>query len=253
MSVKLLNSNNMKKFVIVADIHGNHADPQATAAALAFTKDFNPEIRVIAGDLWDFGAIRKGASEEDRAVSMRDDFDVGAKFADSFFKGGKDNTLMLGNHDVRAWDLAESTAAVKADLGQRMVKDIQAVAKRNKASLIPYDSRLGVVSIGHLNVVHGFHTGMSACASHSRIYGNVVFGHCHSIESYQTPGLKPQEARCIGCLCDLNPGYANRKTGKLRWSHGWVYGWVEDDGSYSIFQVRGINGKFRAPTNIKTY
>jgi Icc-related predicted phosphoesterase len=80
----------MKKFVIVADIHGNHADPQACAAALAFTKDFNPEIRIIAGDLWDFGAIRKGASEEDRAVSMRDDFDVGAKFADSFFKGGKD-------------------------------------------------------------------------------------------------------------------------------------------------------------------
>jgi predicted phosphodiesterase len=243
----------MKKFVIVADIHGNHADPQATAAALAFTKDFNPEIRVIAGDLWDFSAIRQGASEEDRSISMRDDFDVGARFADSFFKGGKENTLMLGNHDVRAWDLAESTDAVKADLGQRMVKDIQMVAKRNKASLIPYDSRLGVVSIGHLNVVHGFHTGMSACAAHSRIYGNVVFGHCHSIESYQTPGLKPQEARCIGCLCDLNPGYANRKTGKLRWSHGWVYGWVEDDGSYSIFQVRGINGKFRAPTNIKTY
>ena len=76
----------MKKFVIVSDIHGNHADLYATAAALAFTKDFNPEIRIIAGDLWDFSAIRKGASEEDRAVSMRDDFEVGAKFADSFFK-----------------------------------------------------------------------------------------------------------------------------------------------------------------------
>lgn len=243
----------MKKFIIVSDIHGNTADPTAAGAALAFTKDFNPEIRIIAGDLWDFTAIRKGASEEDRAMSMRDDFEAGRSFANVFFTGGKQNTLMLGNHDVRAWDLAESTDAVKADLGQRMVKDIQAVAKKNKAALIPYDSRLGVVSIGLLNVVHGFHTGVHACAAHSRIYGNVVFGHCHSIESYQTPSLKQQEARCIGCLCSLNPSYVNRKTGKLRWSHGWAYGWVEDDGSYSIFQVRGINGKFRAPTNIKTY
>jgi hypothetical protein len=184
---------------------------------------------------------------------MKEDFECGATFADSFFRGGKENVLMRGNHDVRVDHLAESVDAIKADLGAKMVDDIKKVAKRNNAKLLPYDSRLGVYHLGHLKVIHGFHTGVSACATHSRIYGNVVFGHCHSIESYQTPGLKPQEARCIGCLCDLNPGYANRKTGKLRWSHGWVYGWVEDDGSYSIFQVRGINGKFRAPTNIKTY
>lgn len=243
----------MKKFVIVSDIHGVHKDERACDAVLAFVNDFKPEIRNIAGDLWDFSAIRKGASEDERSVSMREDFDHGADFADSFFKGGKQNYLMLGNHDVRVYDLAESSDGVKRDLGQKMIKDVEYVARRNKAALIPYDSRLGVVSIGHLNVVHGYHTGMSACAAHSRIFGNVVFGHCHSIESFQTPGLKPQEARCIGCLCDLNPSYANRKTGKLRWSHGWAYGWVEDDGSYSIFQVRGINGKFRTATEVKTY
>jgi hypothetical protein len=32
-----------------------------------------------------------------------------------------------------------------------------------------------------------------------------------------------------------------------------VYGWVEDDGTYSIFQVRGINGKFTTATKITTY
>ena len=243
----------MKKFVIASDIHGIHKDERACNACINFTKDFNPEIRVIAGDLWDFSAIRKGASEDDRAVSMRDDFQAGAEFADAFFEGGTENTLMLGNHDVRAYDLVNSVDAVKADLGHRMVLDIEYVARRNKASLMPYDSRAGVLQIGHLNVVHGFHTGMSACASHSRIYGNVAFGHCHSIESFQTPGLNPQEARCIGCLCDLNPDYANRKTGKLRWSHGWGYGWVEDDGTYAIFQVRGINGNFRTASDVKTY
>lgn len=243
----------MKKFIIVSDIHGNHKDEKACNAALAFNKDFNADIRIIAGDLWEFSSIRKGASIDEQSSSMRDDFDAGAEFADAFFKGGKENHLMLGNHDVRVWDLAASTDGVKADLGHLMVEDIKKVAKRNKALLVPYDSRTGVVQIGHLNVVHGFHTGTSACASHSRIYGNVVFGHCHSIESYQTPGLKQQEARCIGCLCKLDPDYANRKTGKLRWAHGFVAGWVDNDGTYSLFQIRGINGKFYAPQNIKAY
>ena len=102
----------MEKFVIVSDIHGIHKDDRACDAAIAFTKDFNPSIRIIAGDLWDFSAIRKGATEDDRAVSMRDDFDAGSQFADSFFKGGTKNTLMLGNHDVRVYDLAESVDAV---------------------------------------------------------------------------------------------------------------------------------------------
>jgi len=242
-----------KRFVVVSDIHGDKQDERATDAALSFVDDFKPEIRVIAGDLWDFGAIRMGASPEERAVSMRDDFDAGHAFASRFFDGGTQNTLMLGNHDVRAYDLAHSTEATRADLGLRMVDDIKLIARESKAKILPYDSRYGVLRIGHLNVVHGYHTGANACASHSRIYGNVIFGHVHSIESFQTPGLKQQEARAIGCLCKLDQEYADRKTGKLRWAHGWVFGWVFPDGTYSLNQVRGIDGRFYAATDIKAF
>lgn len=243
----------MKRFQIVSDIHGSLADERATEASLAFAKEFRPEIRVIAGDLWDFAAIRRGASDDERALSMRDDFEAGAEYADRFFKGGTEKVLMLGNHDHRPQLLAQSADGVRRDLGQQMVKDIAYVARRNKAALLPYDSREGVFRIGHLSIVHGFHTGMSACAHHARIYGNVVFGHVHSIESYQTPGLEQREARSIGCLCKLNPEYANTKTGKLRWAHGWAAGYVFDDGTYSLFQVRGIDGKFYAPTGFKAF
>lgn len=242
-----------RKFIVVSDIHGSEMDPAAVKAALAFNKEFNASIRVIAGDLWDFAAIRRGAGDDERAASMRDDFEAGAEFADTFFKGGKENHLMLGNHDVRVYDLAESADGVKRDLGHSMVKDVEYVARRNKARLWPYDSRLGVLPIGHLSVVHGYHTGNSACASHSRIYGNVIFGHVHSIESFQTPGLEQREARSIGCLCSLNPAYANRKTGKLRWANGFAYGWLFDDGTYQLHQARNVNGKFYASTQIEAY
>ena len=239
--------------MVVCDIHGHQLDETACNAAISFANHFKPEIRIIAGDLWDFSAIRKGASDDERQVSMADDFEQGANFAGKFFAGGKENSLMLGNHDVRVYDLMLSPDGVRKDLGRQMSNDIQALAKKNRAALIPYDSRTGVVKIGHLNVVHGFHTGVGACASHSRIYGNVIFGHVHSIESFQTPGLKQQEARAIGCLCRLDQDYVNRKTGKLRWAHGWAYGWLFEDGTYQLHQARSVEGKFYASSEIKAY
>lgn len=242
-----------KRFIVVSDIHGDRQDRKATAAALSFLDDFKPEIRVIAGDLWDFGAIRKGASAEEQAQSMASDYEEGKAFAVHFFKGGQENHLMLGNHDVRVYDLARSPDAVRADLGRRMSDDINHTALRSKARLWPYDSRHGVLEIGFLKVVHGYHTGASACASHSRIYGNVIFGHVHSIESFQTPGLKQQEARAIGCLCKLDQDYADRKTGKLRWAHGFAYGWLFADGTYQLNQARSVEGKFYASKEITAY
>ena len=240
-------------FQVVSDIHGSELDERAVDACLAFTESFKPKIRVIAGDLWDFSAIRKGASADEQAKSMAEDYEAGVRFANRFFKGGTDNHLMMGNHDVRIFDLAESKEGVKQDLGQRMVADVQALARKNKAKLWPYDSREGVLEIGKLRVVHGYHTGMSACAAHSRIYGNVIFGHVHSIESFQTPGLQQQEARAIGCLCKLDMDYVNRKTGKLRWAHGWAAGYLFEDGTYTLWQIRGLNGKFYAPTGLQCF
>ena len=245
--------NKPLRFQIVSDIHGILKDQRACDAALAFRRDFKPDIRIIAGDIWDFGAIRKGASDEERSVSMRDDFDSGREFADEFFVGGGVKHMMLGNHDLRPFILAQSPDAVRRDLGEKMVHDIKEVARRASAKLWPYDARTGVLELGHLRVLHGYHTGMNACAAHARIYGNCVFGHIHSIESFQTPGLQQKEARSIGCLCDLNPDYANTKTGKLKWGHGFAFGFLFSDGSYTINQVRDTNGVFYAQTDLKGY
>lgn len=228
-------------------------DKPACKAALTFTRAFKPDICVIAGDLWNFGAIRKGAGEDERSESMQDDFLAGARFAQSFFGVKSENHLMLGNHDVRVWDMAASPDAVKRDLANRMILDIEGVAKTNKAKLWPYDARSGVLELGHLKVVHGYHTGLYACATHSRIYGNVVFGHVHSIESYQIPGLEQREARAIGCLCQLDQDYINRKTAKLRWAHGWAYGWLFADGTYQLHQARSVEGRFYASKTIEAF
>lgn len=242
-----------RKFMVVSDIHGSEQDPTAVHSALRFSKSFKPDIRVIAGDLWDFAAIRHGASEEERSQSMWLDFEAGKHFADQFFSEDAANHLMIGNHDYRVWDMLDSPDGVKRDLADVMIGDIKLLARSHNATLWPYDARDGVLRIGHLKVVHGFHVGINACSTHARIYGNVVFGHIHSIESFQTPGLEQREARSIGCLCKLDQKYVNNKTAKLRWSHGWAYGWLFNDGSYQIHQARSVEGRFYVSTKIEVY
>ena len=131
-------------------------DEHACASLLEFTKDFNPEIRVINGDLWDFRNLRKGASDDEKAASMIDDWEGGIDFASRFFKDGKENHFLRGNHDERIWDLSKSATGLKRDYANDGIKSINGYVKKWRAKMLPYDSALGVLELGKLRVVHGY-------------------------------------------------------------------------------------------------
>ena len=65
------------KFVACGDIHGDEQDAPSVKALLAFTKEYQPDLVVCIGDLWDFRAIRKGAGDEEQASSLQKDWDCG--------------------------------------------------------------------------------------------------------------------------------------------------------------------------------
>jgi hypothetical protein len=125
------------------------------------------------------------------------------------------------------------------------------ILKRARATMLPYDSREGILKLGHLTVLHGYHAGIGACRHHANIYGNSIFGHVHTCESSPVASLEPAEARSIGCLCRTNMEYCNRSTGKLRWANGFVYGLLFDSGKYQIHQARKLDDRFYVATEIK--
>jgi predicted MPP superfamily phosphohydrolase len=47
------------KFVACGDIHGDEQDKASTKALLAFTKEYQPDLVVCIGDLWDFPSDKK--------------------------------------------------------------------------------------------------------------------------------------------------------------------------------------------------
>jgi hypothetical protein len=242
-----------QRFMVVGDNHGDQIDPVCERAVRDFIKDFKPQIRVHLGDNWDFRNLRKGASDDEKAASLSDDWDAGTQFMRSFFDGGKETYFLQGNHDRRMWNTAHSATGLVRDFANDGIKRIEAIVRQSRAKMLPYDAALGILTLGKLSVLHGYHHGVGACRQHANIYRNSVFGHIHTIESAPVPSLEPAEARSIGCLCRRDMDYINAKTAKLRWGQGWAYGLVFDDGTYHLQQARNINGSFHAASDFKTY
>ena len=246
-------SKGAQRFIVVSDNHGDMADAASVGALWSFMKEWKPEIRAHAGDAYDFRNLRRGASDEEKAASLADDWEAGNDFLRRFFDGGASNHFLRGNHDERIYDFAGNATGVIRDYANDGIKQLEATVKKCRAKMLPYDSDLGVLNLGKLSVLHGFHAGVGACRLHAAIYGNAIFGHVHTIETASVASREPAEARSIGCLCKRDMDYVNKKTGKLRWAQGWAYGLLFPDGTYQLFQTRNIGGQFYAATEIKTF
>lgn len=242
-----------RRFVICGDSHGDCVDPVSASALWAFLRDYKPEVKVHLGDCWDFRNLRKGASDDEKAASLENDWGAGTEFLNQFFDKRSENHLLYGNHDARIFDFRNSATGLLRDYAHDGVKRMEALMKRLNIQTLPYDSALGILHLGRLSLLHGYHAGIGAVRQHAAIYGNCVIGHVHSIESAPVPSISPAEARSIGCMCIRDMDYINKKTAKLRWANGFAYGVLFENGEYQLFQTRKIDGQFYAATEIKCF
>ena len=243
-----------RRFVVASDNHGDQYDEPTFKALKSFLADFRPEVRIHAGDNWDFRNLRKGASDDEKAHSLEDDWEAGVEWLRTFFDGGRENHFLRGNHDERLWHFAHNAAGLVRDYATEGIKRAERVVAQAKARMLPYDSRFGVLRLGHLRVVHGYFAGLGAARRHSIAYGNCIFGHTHSTDSAPVESIDgPAEARGIGCTCKIDMGYNQHMVGKLRHDNAWCYGVLFDDGTYQLFQAKKIGGSFYAAQGIAKY
>jgi len=245
---------NARRFVIVGDNHGDEIDPVCEKAFFNWLSDWNPEIRICSGDLFDFAALRNGASQEDKAKSMKADYDAGMRFARRLFREGEIKVMLRGNHDERMWDLLYKQDGALQDFAEQKTKEIGKYFKRWGVKMLPYDARLGVYRIGKLQVIHGFKSGIGAAKQHATIYRSCVFGHTHSQDIVPVENLTgPALAMGTGCMCYIDMPYNARQCNKLRHQQGWVYGVLYPDGSYQAFQAKRVGDSFNLATGVKSY
>jgi hypothetical protein len=242
-----------RRWIAAFDNHGDMEDAETRTALMAFKRDWKPHIRIHGGDNWDFRNLRKGASDDEKSASLGDDWEAGSDYLADLFAGEGENIFLRGNHDERLWNLSKSATGILRDYAEDGIKRIEGIVRKVRAKMLPYDSTEGIYQIGKLTVIHGYFHGVNACRQHANTYGNCIFGHIHEDSSAPVPSLKAASADAIPCVCIRNMDYVNQKTAKMRWSQGWAYGLLFDDGTYTLNKVRKIDGRFHCATSFKAY
>lgn len=235
-----------KRFVVCSDNHGNQQDNKACSAFFDFLKDWKPEVRVHAGDGFDVAAFRKGADEAEQSTSLKEDVAVGIEF----LRKMKPTHYLRGNHCERIWDGIHHPKAERSALCYLLSREIEAALG---FETIPYDKRNGIVRFGHLAILHGYNTGMTAAKRAAEVYGNVLFGHCHYVSHDSVARVERTMGRCIGCLCKLDFPYNRGQLTTLRQAHGFAYGLLYPDGTFRVQQAEEINGRWHLPVDFREY
>ena len=239
-----------KKFIIAADNHGSMIHNESLKKLLGFCNTWKPHYRIHLGDNWDFAPLRGGASPEDKAGGLSEDFEKGIEFIDTF----KPNIFTLGNHDDRIWQMARSTTnGLVREHCQGLCESVEKEFKKRKITWIPY--KVGAylkMPEGGPKLIHGFHSGVNPAKMHFERYGACVHGHVHTPNQYTGRHIDGGEAHSIGCIGDIEQmEYADRYTAKLGWRQGFAYGIINTKtGDTKIWHVTKEKDTWISPQGI---
>jgi|TARA_R110002167_G_scaffold149822_2_gene343294 gamma-glutamylcyclotransferase (GGCT)/AIG2-like uncharacterized protein YtfP len=239
-----------KRFIFGTDNHGDLICPEARKKFLQFVDDWKPHYKIHGGDVWDFGYLRRGAGEEDKAHGIREDYAAGM----SFLRDYKPHYLTLGNHDDRVWmNTSGTTDGLLREACQDIAAQSERVFKQMKIKWVPYHvSKHLVLPEGGPKLLHGFRATMYPAKAHYENWGPSISGHVHKPDEYTARHIDGLQAFSVGCLADINKlTYADRTPAKLAWRNGWLYGYINTKtGHWNAWNVKKENGHWISPQGV---
>lgn len=249
-----------KRFVFLTDVHwgferkNRHKvpihSPKALDAVLRFLTDFKPHYLIWGGDNLDCAAISHHNKDNQRAVEglrIQEDaagFAAFRKAAAWTMTPGGEEVLFEGNHEDWLNDLVNKFPGLEGLL------DLPTLLGLDKT--VRFIPQGGAYKLGKLWFIHGdqFKGGGSNIAKKAvETYGRCIrFGHFHKFEAFtKMSALDVQDAKtgmAIPCLCTRGPGYG--KGAPNQWSQGFLYGFVNPDGTFHDVPVVMVDQHFVA-------
>jgi hypothetical protein len=239
-----------KKFVVCGDSHGSLVCEKSKKKFLDFVDDWKPHHRIHLGDLWDFSPLRKGATQEEKADGIADDYLAGIEFLDEY----KPHFLTLGNHDDRIWMHSTHCAdGIMRERCSQLAEASETEFKKRKIQWVPYHvTRYLKMPEGGPKLIHGFRSTMYPAKAHFENWGPSICGHVHKPDTYVARHIDGQASYSVGCLADINlMTYADRAPAKLAWRQGWLYGMIHSKtGAWNAWHVIEDGGQWISPMGI---
>ena len=247
--------------LIVNDVHGSHADPNALAALFRDIEHVDVREIVLLGDMMECGGFLTthvpSYSAQIDEVSYDEDIIATCNFLDKLHIAcpNADIHYVEGNHEhrVERWcvDAANTekpnVQTLMRRLAPRYVLDLD---KRG----IPYyeqgemhcglDTR-GTLKLGKVYFVHHVSTAKHACSvALNRYASNVITAHTHRADAAYDNLVHSGLVSCwnFGCLSILSPRWNHTKPSS--WSHGYGIQIVnEDNGTFQTVPVSIYKGQ----------
>jgi predicted phosphodiesterase len=237
-----------EKSIFMADSHGDLVCRKTLKKFYEFMDDWKPKHRVHLGDVWDFRALRMGASNEDRADSIKYDYNCGIELLTEF----KPTMLTLGNHCDRLWRIAsEHSNRTLADLAAQKVDETEDFFRKQRIQWTPWKINKRF-KIGNLSISHGFKTGMNHAKAMHSMFGSSIYGHVHSPSDYIANHIDSGSSHSVASMADIDKmTYADHHGAKLGWRKGWAYGLHNTKtGAFRIYHATVEDGVIVSPQGI---
>lgn len=203
----------MKRILVCSDSHGDLIDKDAKNKVLQWRNEYKWDEVFHLGDFLDLRPLRKGASQEERAEGIKDDYNAAIEFLDEL----KPTHLLFGNHDQRLVDLAQKgSPGIEKEHAQHYLNKLLTYLSTNKLKIHPYHVKDNVVSMYGIQFVHGFR---SSAVNPAKMlweeYGNAVCGHVHKPDFYQSRRWNGEKAYTLPMLAYPFMGFNSRQVATL--------------------------------------
>ncbi len=225
--------------------HGHLACPKALRAVLTFRDKFRPDYTAHLGDFVDVAALRSGAAGSKDETA---DIDYDLKCGTNFLERLEPNTIFFGNHDDRLERLQNHPKAVVAYCAGKIMGEINDLAGKLKANIVPYGIHCGWRPLGNYLLGHGYNYGEAAIRDHAESVGNCVIAHLHRTGEERGRRLEGATGYCVGTLADIpSLEYAKTRRATLKWNMGFAWGEYCDSATVVNIARRADNGDWRLP------
>lgn len=246
--------------VIFGDSHGAKVNKPALAAMLADIKAMNPDEVIMLGDHVDCGGFLAQhhvlGYVAETEISYEEDVAAANQLLDSLQNAAPRARIhfLEGNHDrrVETWAVNETLKHRRDSEMLRRAFAPEFLLKLKERDISYYRQSThydglpipGTIRLGKCYFWHGTSAAKHAAAANvAKVGGNIVFGHCHRMQSFHIRPVATGEISGWnpGCLCELAPLWQH--TNPNDWTHGYAVQIVSKSEMFLHVNVPIMNGE----------
>ena len=214
-----------QRTLILSDIHSHHHDSKAVQAAYEYSLDYDPEVIIWNGDIFDFEAPSRYAKAPELLNTLQSEIDVGVDIMARFRAAHPAASMIFiaGNHEDRLRQMLMADGAALRSLRSLEYTKLLRLDTLNFVAAHEYGYQLryhgAIIEHGDLARKGGGATAKGMLESRGM---SGVSGHTHRLAHLRkTTAAGRQFWIESGCLCDLHPSYCKSQPD---WQHGFVVG-----------------------------